>query len=135
LSHYGFIRLIEQCWDPEATTRPTASKALIKLHKILPQQVLAKQEVMDGADRIKLKVRGEEFIARRSTLARVRRSYLWELFAGGRENDPPANLEGFIELDADPEQFEQMLGLLKLLEVSPEALASFSETVQKYAMA
>ena len=87
-----------------------------------------------------MQVGGVEFIARRSTLARIWRSLLWELFAGDRLHDPPKNTDGFIKLDADPvhtpEQFEQMLALLKLLEVGPgeRALAPFFATVQKYAV-
>jgi len=97
LEKNGFARLIERCWDEDAKNRPSASKALEKLCKVLPHQILAQQEVKDGKDWMKLLV-GEEFIACRSTLARVRRSLLWELFAGGREKDPPANKDGFIEL-------------------------------------
>ena len=134
LSHYGFTRLIEKCWNQEAAKRPTASKALAKLHKILPQQVLAPQDVKDGSNGIKLKVRGEEFIARRSTLAWVRRSHLWELFAGGRENDPASNEEGYIELDADPAEFEKVLAVLQLLAVAPAHLASYSAAVQNWAV-
>ena len=133
LSHYGFTRLIEKCWNQKASNRPTASKALVKLHKILPQQIFAKHSVKDGDDRIKLMVRGEGFIARRSVLARVRRSHLWELFAGGRVNDHASNEEGYIELDADPAEFEKVLAVLQLLDVATENLASLAESFQNWA--
>jgi len=115
LEHRKFATLIEQCWNQEPSARPNAFNALGRLDKILPTQALAKQDVKDGKDRIKLLVRGEEFIARRSTLACIRRSRLWELVGGGRENDPPKNAAGFIELDEDPEDFETVLGVLQSL--------------------
>ena len=88
LEHWIFaLHLIKPCWDQDPSKRPTASIALAELAKLFPNQMVAKQEVKDRDDRIKLLVRGEEFIARRSTLARVRRSHLWELFGGGRENE------------------------------------------------
>jgi len=113
--HSEFARLIQQCWSHDPSKRPSASTALAELFKIRPNQK-SKQEVKDGKDRIKLLVRGEEFIARRSTLVRVRRSQLWELFAGGREKDPPAKEDGFVELDAEPLRFEKALGFLQMLD-------------------
>ena len=90
----------------------------------------------DGDDRIKLRVGWEKFIVRRSALARVRRSYLWELFGGGRENDSAShqneNSKREIELGADPGQFEKVLAVLQLLEVMSDDLGSFYTTLHKF---
>ena len=115
LEHSGYVRLIKMCWQHKSEYRPTATRALSLLCNILPGQILAKQKIKDGKDWVRLLVRGEEFFARRSTLARVRRSHLWELFGGGRESDPAKNEDGFIELDEDPTTFETVLRVLQSL--------------------
>lgn len=135
LETYGFARLIQKCWNPEPLERPEARNALAKLCKILPKQILAKQEVKDGNDQIKLRIRGEEFTVRRSVLARVRRSTLWELFGGGRDKDPPTSPDGFVELDENPQQFTRVIAMLQLLDVySGDDLASFNGTLQRLAL-
>ena len=111
LEHCGYRQLIEQGWAHDPTKRPSARQALGKLFKILPCQFL-QQQVKDGHERIRLLARGEEFIARRSTLALVRQSCLWEFFGGGKEKDPPANADGFIELAAGPKTLETALSML-----------------------